>query len=177
MSITPNFFMTDLHTYHIIYVFRFLSLSLLYFPIMSNAQRLATIQPLNSHTGSVQGLRSPSATGSRAPSVAASVSSYNFNSADQEGNGTRQMEKIFTMVLNGKSGPTLGDKTFREAHRSALHAQSQPHRSQAQTARNPPTSHCYHHPRPDGPDVPPFQPINRKQADFEAAQFALKQAK
>ncbi|PLW37135.1 hypothetical protein PCASD_13925 [Puccinia coronata f. sp. avenae] len=74
---------------------------------MSNAQRLATIQPLNSPTGSVQGLRSPSAAGSRAPSVAASVSSYNFNSADQEGCGTRQMEKIFTMVLNGKSGPTL----------------------------------------------------------------------
>ncbi|PLW32216.1 hypothetical protein PCASD_21990 [Puccinia coronata f. sp. avenae] len=136
---------------------------------MSNAQWLTTIQPLNSQTSFVQGSRVPSAAGSRAPSVAASVSSYNVNSADQEKDGTHQMEEIFTTVLNGQSGPTLAEKTFRATHCSTTHTQSQPHRSQTHTVGNPHTSHCYHQTQPSGPGVPPFQPINREQADFEAA--------
>jgi hypothetical protein len=134
----------------------------------------------------------PSRAPSRASSQASLVSSQaaglsNLNGLQHHfGDKTDRLEHIFTSVINGATSPTLAKETFcasqnpqhPQTSRTHTHHHTSTH---ASPRREPPISTSHQHQPPNAPPRrdPPITTTNftREQADFEAAQFALKQVK
>jgi hypothetical protein len=86
------------------------------------------------------------------------------------GDGTQQLEDIFNNITAGTIGPLLAEETFRASqHKQSRQQHPPPH------LHTHATQSCTFQPAPPPPPNPPR--MSREQADFETAQFALKQAK
>jgi hypothetical protein len=89
--------------------------------------------------------------------------------AINNGNGAQRLKDIFTSVMSGAAGPSLAKETFRAARQQqAAHASQNQSHPQPQQPPHPTSTH--HAPFPN-------LSMSREQADFEVAQFTLKQAK
>ncbi|PLW40380.1 hypothetical protein PCASD_07325 [Puccinia coronata f. sp. avenae] len=136
----------------------------------------------NNCASSTSSSQAPSDVHSRSSSLSANKPSSGMDSlgTGQE-DGTDCLENIFNSVLSGVTGPTLANETFRASQARATAGQSGHHSRSHHTNPHPgnPTMSTRHaNPQPGNiPSAPNNPNLNREQADFEAAQFALKQAK
>ncbi|PLW28436.1 hypothetical protein PCASD_19134 [Puccinia coronata f. sp. avenae] len=130
---------------------------------------------------------SSSRVSSRALSRASHVSNRGGGSTDLDdaalnfGDGTQRLEDIFNNITAGTTGPSLAEETFRASQHQQSRQQQPPHLSHTHPAQNRPFNPAP--PNRNNPssriNPPPPNPpsMSKEQADFEAAQFALKQAK
>jgi hypothetical protein len=92
------------------------------------------------------------------------------------GDGTQRLEDIFNNITAGTTGPSFAEETFWVSQHQQCHQKQPPHLSNTHLAQN-----CPFNPVPPNQNNPPPPPnttlMSKEQADFEAVQFALKQAK